>query len=113
MKRITAEDPESRSPDSVADNITQLARLFPEAFTEGKVNFAILRELLDDAMDETGAGSVKYEEVYLHAYESVAAARVGLGRYFRFYNAERRHQGLGRRTPDAVYADSDSWPKAA
>ena len=48
--------------------------------------------------------SVKYEEVYLHAYESVAAAR---GRYFRFYNAERRHQGLGRRTPDAVHADSD------
>ena len=38
--------------------------------------------------------SVKYEEVYLHAYESVAAARAGLGRYFRFYNAERRHQGL-------------------
>ena len=57
--------------------------------------------------------SVKYEEVYLHAYEGVAAARAGLGRYFRFYNAERRHQGLGRRTPDAVYADSDSWLKAA
>ena len=57
--------------------------------------------------------SVKYEEVSLHAYESVAAARAGLGRSFRFYNAERRHQGLGRRTPDAVYADSDSWPKAA
>ena len=57
--------------------------------------------------------SVKYEEVYLHAYESVAAARAGLGRYFRFYNAERRHQGLGRRTPDVVYADRGSWPKAA
>ena len=56
---------------------------------------------------------VKYEEVYLHAYEGVAAVRTGLGRYFRFYNAERRHQGLGRRTPDAVYADSGSWPKAA
>ena len=56
---------------------------------------------------------VKYEEVYLHAYESVAAARAGLGRYFRFYNAERCHQGLGRRAPAAVYADSGSWPKAA
>ena len=52
--------------------------------------------------------SVKYEEVYLHAYEGVAAARAGLGRYFRFYNAERRHQGLGRRTPDEVYAGSGS-----
>ena len=34
---------------------------------------------------------VKYEEVYLHACEGVAAARAGLGRYFRFYDAERRH----------------------
>ena len=57
--------------------------------------------------------SVKYEEVYLHACEGVVAARAGLGRYFRFYNAERRHQGLGRRTPDEVYAGSGSWPKAA
>ena len=57
--------------------------------------------------------SVKYEEVYLYAYEGVAAAPAGLGCYFRFYNAERRHQGLGRRTPDVVYADSSSWPKAA
>ena len=48
--------------------------------------------------------SVKYEEVHLHAYEGVAAARAGLGRYFRFYNAERRHQGLGRQTPDEVYS---------
>ena len=53
MKRITAEDPESRSPDLVAHNIAQLARLFPEAFTEGKVNFAVLCELLGDAIDET------------------------------------------------------------
>ena len=53
MKRITAEDPESRSSDPVADNIAHLARLFPEAFNEGKVNFAVLRELLGDAVDET------------------------------------------------------------
>ncbi len=53
MKRITEEDPESRSADLVADNIAQLARLFPEAFTEGKVDFAVLRELLGDAVDES------------------------------------------------------------
>ena len=52
MKRITPEDPESRSPDLAADNVAHLARLFPEAFTEGKVNFAVLRELLGDAVDE-------------------------------------------------------------
>ncbi len=68
---------------------------------------------MDNVFVERLWRSVKYEEVYLHAYEGVAAARAGLGRYFRFYNAERRHQGLGRRTPDAVYAGSGSWPKAA
>ena len=57
MKRITAEDPESRSADLVADNVAQLARLFPEVFTEGRVDFAILRELLGDAVDE---GEEKY-----------------------------------------------------
>ena len=56
---------------------------------------------------------MKYEEAYLHACEGVVAARAGLGRYFRLYNTERRHQGLGRRTPDAVYVDRGSWPKVA
>ena len=53
MKRITEQDPQSRSPDLVADNIRQLADLFPEACTEGKVDFAVLRELLGDSVDET------------------------------------------------------------
>ena len=52
MKRITAEDPESRSPDLVAENTAHMARLFPEAFSEGKVDFAVLRELLGDAVDD-------------------------------------------------------------
>ena len=49
--------------------------------------------------------SVKYEKVYLHAYESVTAARAGLGRYFRFYNAERRVLGAGHPSPPS----SGSW----
>ena len=53
MKRITEQDPQSRSPDLVAENIAQLADLFPEACTEGKVDFTVLRELLDDSVDET------------------------------------------------------------
>lgn len=53
MKRLTAEDPETRSPDVVAENIAHLTRLFPQAVTEGKVNFEVLRELLGDAVDET------------------------------------------------------------
>ena len=47
--------------------------------------------------------SVKYEEVYLHAYDDIATARRSLGRYFEFYNGERRHQALDRRPPDGVY----------
>ena len=51
MKRITAEDPGSHSTDLVAENIAHLACLFPEAFTEGKIDFSALRELLGDAVD--------------------------------------------------------------
>jgi putative transposase len=47
--------------------------------------------------------SVKYEEVYLHQYRSVAEAREGLTRYFIFYNMERLHESLGYRTPYEVY----------
>jgi putative transposase len=47
--------------------------------------------------------SVKYEDVYLRAYETPADLRQGLARYFDFYNARRRHSALDRRTPDAVY----------
>ena len=50
--------------------------------------------------------SVKYEEVYLHAYESVSEAKTGLGRYVTFYNSRRPHTALDRRTPDAVYFES-------
>ena len=47
--------------------------------------------------------SVKYEEVYLHAYASVPEARAGIGRYFGFYNSVRPRSSLGCRTPDAIY----------
>jgi putative transposase len=48
--------------------------------------------------------SVKYEEVYLHAYDSVAQARTSIGRYIdSFYNSRRPHSSLGRRTPDQAY----------
>jgi len=47
--------------------------------------------------------SVKYEDVYLKAYSSLGDARQGLRDYFEFYNSQRRHQSLDRRTPDDVY----------
>jgi putative transposase len=57
--------------------------------------------------------SLKYEEVYLKAYDTVAEARLGIGKYFQFYNRERRHQSLDRQTPDQVYEGRVLWPIAA
>jgi putative transposase len=48
--------------------------------------------------------SVKYEDIYLHGYQDIPDCKSGLGRYFRFYNAERRHQALGNKTPWEVYS---------
>ena len=57
--------------------------------------------------------SVKYEEVYLHAYETVSDSRSGIGRYFDLYNQRRLHCALGRRTPDDVYFSQQSLTLAA
>ena len=57
--------------------------------------------------------SVKYEEVYLRAYDSVCAAKASLGRYLDFYNRKRPHSSLGSRTPDRAYFDELPQPAAA
>ena len=57
--------------------------------------------------------SIKYEEVYLHGYESVSAARAGIGRYLGFYNERRPHRSLDGATPDSVYFKSLPVPLAA
>ena len=61
---------------------------------------------IDNVFVERLWRSVKYEEVYLKAYDSVADARRSLARYFEFYNFERRHQSLEKQTPDSVYTQS-------
>ena len=50
--------------------------------------------------------SVKYEEVYLRAYDSISAARQGLERYLTFYNQMRPHRALNGKTPEQVYGDN-------
>ena len=47
--------------------------------------------------------SIKYEEIYLKAYDSVRAARCGIAQYLQFYNANRPHQAHGQATPDEAY----------
>jgi putative transposase len=57
----------------------------------------------DNRMIERLWKTVKYQEVYLKAYESITHARRELTRFFERYNARRPHQGLAERTPDEVY----------
>jgi len=58
--------------------------------------------------------SVKYEEVYLRAYESVSQAREGISRYLNFFNAARPHTAHGGKTPDSAYfASLPAMSKAA
>jgi len=81
------------------------------------------RNDIDISMDGKGAWrdnvfverlwrSVKYEEVYLNAYESMAEAKQSLKKYFQFYNQERKHQTL-KATPDRVYYESIRLPEVA
>ena len=56
--------------------------------------------------------SVKYEEVYLNAYESMKEAKDGIGAWIEFYNRERKHQTLGM-TPDMMYGISTGLKLAA
>ena len=57
--------------------------------------------------------SVKYENVYLRAYESMAALREGIKDYFLFYNTKRTHQSLAKQTPDEVYFKNTGLKEAA
>lgn len=68
---------------------------------------------MDNVFIERLWRSVKYEEVYLHAYENGSHARVVLGEYFEYYNTHRRHQSLDRRTPDEIYSKDQPLPHAA
>ena len=57
--------------------------------------------------------SVKYEEVFLKAYQSVSEARASIGRYLQFYNTLRPHSALDRQTPDEAYFSSKDIVMAA
>ncbi|MBY0439735.1 MAG: IS3 family transposase [Burkholderiales bacterium] len=83
-------------------------------FTSGDFIAVLSREGIAISMDGKGCWrdnvfverlwkSVKYEEVYLHAYDSVSAAREGIARYLAFYNSQRPHSVHQGRTPDQMY----------
>jgi putative transposase len=90
-------------------NTDQGAQFTSEAFTDVLKDHGIKISMdgkgrwIDNVFVERLWRSVKYEDVYLHAYETPTELRAGLARYFTFYNTRRRHSALDRRTPDAVY----------
>ena len=57
--------------------------------------------------------TIKYEEVYLRAYDSVSDARASIGRYLGFYNQRRPHSSLDRQTPDEAYFNRNLLPQSA
>ncbi len=83
-------------------------------FTSHDFTSVLLKNEIAISMDGKGAWrdnvfverlwrSIKYEEVYLKASDSVAEARASIGRYLAFYNGQRPHSSLDRRTPDQAY----------
>lgn len=85
-------------------------------FTSADFTGVLLANAIAISMDGGGAWrdnvfverlwrSVKYEEVYLRAYDSVGEARSSIGRYLAFYNRKRPHSSLDARTPDQAYFD--------
>jgi putative transposase len=85
-------------------------------FTSAAFTGLLLKNAIAISMDGRGAWrdnvfverlwrSVKYEEVYLRAYDSVGQARASLGRYLDFYNRKRPHSSLDARTPEKAYFD--------
>jgi putative transposase len=93
-------------------------------FTSADFTGVLIANAITISMDGKGAWrdnvfveriwrSVKYEEVYLHAYDSVGEARASIGRYLDFYNRRRPHSSLDRKTPDEAYFDRLPQSKAA
>jgi putative transposase len=85
-------------------------------FTSAQFTGLLIDNAIEISMDGKGAWrdnvfverfwrTIKYEEVYLHAYDSVGEARQSIGRYLEFYNARRPHTALDQRTPDQAYFD--------
>lgn len=99
-------------------NTDQGAQFTSEAFTSAlkaahiKISMDGKGRWMDNVFVERLWRSVKYEEVYLRAYESVTEARTRIGYYFRFYNSQRKHQSLGM-TPDQAFYQETTLPDAA
>ena len=68
---------------------------------------------LDNIFIERLWRSLKYEDIYLHAYASVPEAKAGIAAWLHFYNEERLHQAHGYRTPRQIYEGQCRWTGSA
>jgi putative transposase len=90
-------------------NTDQGSQFSAEAFTSVllargvKISMDGKGRCIDNVFVERLWRSLKYEEVYLNAYENLVEARAGIGRYFDFYNYRRRHKALGHQAPASFY----------
>lgn len=100
-------------------NTDQGAQFTSQAFTdvlkthEIKISMDGKGRWMDNVFIERLWRSVKYEDIYIRDYLSVEALRLGLSRYFNFYNTQRPHQSLGNLTPSEVYFSGGSLREAA
>ncbi len=100
-------------------NTDQGAQFTSDAFTQTleergiRVSMDGKGRYLDNIFVERLWRSIKYEEVYLKAYQTVAEARVGINAYLEFYNRRRPHQSLGYRTPAQVYQKGQAEKRVA
>jgi putative transposase len=90
-------------------NTDQGSQFSAEAFTSVllargvKVSMDGKGRCIDNVFVERLWRSLKYEEVYLNAYDDLVEARAGIGRYFDFYNHRRQHKALGHQAPASFY----------
>jgi putative transposase len=100
-------------------NTDQGAQFTSDAFTQTlqergiRVSMDGKGRYLDNIFVERLWRSVKYEEVYLKAYQTVVEARTGINAYLEFYNRQRPHQSLGYRTPAEVYQNGQEEKQVA
>jgi putative transposase len=105
----TLEDALARHGKPAIFNTDQGSQFTGEAFTGVLIKRGIVISMdgkgawRDNVFVERLWRSIKYEEVYLHAYDSVSEARNSIGRYLDFYNGRRPHSSLDGTTPDQAY----------
>lgn len=91
-------------------NTDQGCQFTSESFTGTLERYGIrismdgVNRALDNILVERFWRSLKYEDIYLKDYHTLAELKNGLTRYFKFYNSERFHESLGYETPDTIYA---------